>query len=322
MSEFDLIRRYFTWPTRQTRLAVGDDAALLDAQGTLAISTDALLEGRHFFTDVDPQALGHKALAVNLSDLAAMGAQPLAFTLALGLPAQRAGDDLWMQAFSLGMRALADHFQCDLIGGDTTMSPMVMISITVIGQLEPIHALLRSNARVGDDIYVSGCLGDAAYALHALQTGQPVPDTLRQRLERPTPRVHLGRALGRMAHAAIDISDGLAGDLPHLLQASGVGAALHLEAVPCSPDLLAASAHVSREQQWRWALAGGDDYELCFTAAPEQRAPLQQWARDHQLALTRVGQIESAPGLRYFYQGQPLSFDLHGFDHFPDTITT
>ena len=248
MGEFDLIARYFTRPATRAVLGVGDDCALLQpAPGTqLAISCDMLVEGRHFFSDVDPAALGHKALAVNLSDLAACGATPLAFTLALALPH---ADDAWLAPFSRGLLALADAHGCELVGGDTTQGPL-NICITVFGEVPVVNgksqALLRSGARAGDDVYVSGTLGDARLALDALRGGIDLPADLlaqaRRRLERPTPRVVLGQALRGMASAALDISDGLLGDLQHILKASGVGATLDTS---IAINLLAASTHLS-----------------------------------------------------------------------------
>ena len=232
MGEFELIERYFKRPARQAVLGVGDDCAILQpAPGTqLAISCDMLVEGRHFLSTVDPRLLGHKALAVNLSDLAACGAKPLAFTLALALPR---ADDAWLAPFSQGLLALADAHGCELVGGDTTQGPL-NICITVFGEVPVVNgqsqALLRSGARAGDDVYVSGTLGDARLALEALRGTLSLPLEVlaqaRQRLERPTPRVALGQALRGVASAALDISDGLLGDLRHILQASGVGATL------------------------------------------------------------------------------------------------
>ena len=232
MNEFDLIARYFTRPARRAALGVGDDCALLQpAPGMqLAISSDMLVEGRHFFADVDPAALGHKALAVNLSDLAACGATPLAFTLALALPRV---DEVWLQGFSQGLFALADAHGCELVGGDTTQGPL-NICITVFGEVPVVNsksqALLRSGAGAGDDVYVSGTLGDARLALDALRGRLTLPAELlaqaRLRLERPTPRVALGQALRGVASAALDLSDGLLGDLRHILKASGVVATL------------------------------------------------------------------------------------------------
>ena len=231
MGEFDLIARYFTRPVRHAALGVGDDCALLAPRPgmQLAISSDMLVEGRHFFADVDPEALGHKALAVNLSDLAACGAKPLAFTLALALPRV---DESWLAGFSKGLLALADAHGCELVGGDTTQGPL-NICITVFGEVPAGQALLRSGARAGDDIYVSGTLGDARLALEALLGHIHLPDELlaqaRQRLERPTPRVALGLALRGVASSAMDVSDGLLGDFGHILKASGVGACIRTD---------------------------------------------------------------------------------------------
>lgn len=268
MGEFDLIARYFTRPTRRAALGVGDDCALLQtAPGMqLAVSSDMLVQGRHFFPDVDPFTLGHKALAVNLSDLAACGAQPLAFTLALALPR---ADAAWLEAFSRGLFALADAHDCDLMGGDTTQGPL-NICITVFGEVPAGQALLRSGARAGDDVYVSGTLGDARLALEALRGTVALPagvaaDLLtqaRQRLEQPTPRVALGLALRGVASAAIDVSDGLLGDLQHILQASGVGASID---TPAAINLIAACAH------GYWARALFCLKNCCFTEPVERR---------------------------------------------------
>ena len=231
MSEFDLIARYFTRPAARAVLGVGDDCALLlPSPGMqLAISSDMLVEGRHFFADVDPFSLGHKALAVNLSDLAACGARPLAFTLALALPRV---DEAWLKPFSRGLLALADAHGCELVGGDTTQGPL-NICITVFGEVPRGQALLRSGARAGDDLYVSGTLGDARLALEVLRgrvaASAPVLAAARLRLEQPTPRVALGLALRGLATAAIDVSDGVLGDLGHILKLSGVGATVETD---------------------------------------------------------------------------------------------
>ena len=228
MGEFELIARHFKRPVRRAALGVGDDCALLSPRPgmQLAVSSDMLVEGRHFFPDVDPEALGHKALAVNLSDLAACGAEPLAFTLALALPH---ADDAWLAAFAKGLFALADAHGCELVGGDTTRGPL-NICITVFGEVPTGQALLRSGAKVGDDIYVSGHLGDARLALEALQGHIALPPealaAARLRLEQPTPRVALGQALRGVASSALDVSDGLLGDLGHILRASGTGACI------------------------------------------------------------------------------------------------
>ena len=242
MGEFDLIARYFTRPVRKAALGVGDDCALLAPTPgmQLAVSSDMLVEGRHFFADVDPEALGHKALAVNLSDLAACGARPLAFTLALSLPRM---DEAWLAGFSRGMWALADAHGCELVGGDTTQGPL-NICITVFGEVPAGQALLRSGARPGDDIYVSGTLGDARLALEALlghiTLHADVLARARQRLERPSPRVPLGLALRGVVSSAMDVSDGLLGDLSHILKASGVGASIDTDV---TSNLIATSAY-------------------------------------------------------------------------------
>ena len=266
--EFELIRRFFERPAAagRARLGIGDDCALLDVPGgeSLAVSTDMLVEGRHFFPDVDPEALGHKALAVNLSDLAAMGARPLGFTLALALPA---ADEAWLEAFSRGLFALADAQGCELVGGDTTRGPLALC-VTVHGTVPPALALRRDGARAGDDLWVSGALGAAALAVERRLRGEPVPAGALARLDRPEPRVALGLGLRGLARAAIDLSDGLAGDLGHVLArssaAAGVplGAALERDALPvaticsASPPTATASA--------RWLSAG---------PAPASRSP-------------------------------------------------
>lgn len=323
MGEFDLIARYFTRPVRRAVLGVGDDCALLQPRAgmQLAISSDMLVEGRHFFAGTDAYRLGHKALAVNLSDLAACGAQPVAFTLALALPRV---DEPWLHAFSSGLLALADAHGCELIGGDTTQGPL-NICITVFGEVPAGQALLRSGARAGDDLYVSGHLGDARLALECLLGHLALPPALlapaQQRLEAPTPRVALGQALRGIASAALDVSDGLLGDLGHLLRASGVGACVDTS---CTSALLAAQVAASQagepleaERIRQCTLAGGDDYELLFTAAPHQRHAVLAAAQASATAVTRIGTIEASPGLRLMDgQGQTITARYASFDHF------
>lgn len=327
MGEFELIQRFFTRPTPRAVLGVGDDCALLqNAPGMqMAISTDMLVAGRHFFTDTDPHRLGHKALAVNLSDLAACGARPLAFTLALALPDANAA---WLAPFAQGMLALADAHACELIGGDTTQGPL-NICITVFGEVPAAQALLRCGAQAGDDIYVSGTLGDASLALQALQGHVQLPDAVlaaaRQRLEQPTPRVALGLALRTVASAAADISDGLLGDLGHILQQSGVGATLNTSV---AINLLALEAYSTRaggpfdemlstEAALHAVLAGGDDYELVFCAPSHQRAGVQAAALASATPVTRIGQVDSAPGLRLVdARGVAVANTFRSFDHF------
>ena len=317
MGEFDLIERYFRRPPQQpgSRLGVGDDCALLQpAPGTqLAISSDMLVEGRHFFADVDPAALGHKALAVNLSDLAACGARPLAFTLALALPAV---EEDWLAGFARGLFELAEQHGCDLIGGDTTRGPR-NICITVFGEVAPGQALLRSGARTGDELWVSGTLGDARVALEALQGGLHLPPAglaaARRRLEWPTPRVALGQALRGVASAAIDVSDGLLGDLGHILARSQCGATVDTDVV----QGLLACPGISAERRLDYTLAGGDDYELLFTAPPTEREAVQAAARASATPVTRIGRIDAAPGLRLLdAQGRPVGGRFASFDHF------
>ena len=321
LSEFDLIRQYFTrLPAADPRisLGIGDDCALLlPTPGMqMAISTDMLVEGRHFFAGADPGALGHKSLAVNLSDLAAMGATPLAFTLALALPQ---AEPEWLAPFAQAMLALADLHDCNLIGGDTTKGPLT-ICITVFGELPRGAALRRDAALAGDDIWVSGTLGDARLALAALRheddSLQLQPRQLQQageRMHRPTPRIALGMALRGIAHAAIDISDGFAGDLGHILGRSGCGATIAVDALPAGPVLQTQS--VARRRAW--TLGGGDDYELCFTAPADSRAAVIAAGIAASTAVTRVGRIDAASGLRLQdAAGLPLHLTPISFDHF------
>jgi len=316
LGEFELIARYFTRPVRRAALGVGDDCALLaPAPGhELAVSSDMLVEGRHFVSTVAADRLGHKALAVNLSDLAACGARPLAFTLSLALPA---ADEAFLAPFARGLLALAERHDCELIGGDTTRGPVTTIAITVFGEVATGAALLRSGARVGDDLYVSGTLGDARLALEALRGSVALSGDafgrVRRAMEEPTPRVELGRALVGVASSAIDVSDGLAGDLGHVLRASRVGATVELAALPRGADLANQSEALQRE----CLLSGGDDYELVFTAAAGRRDAVGAAARASATPVTRIGRIEAAPGLRVVdATGRELGGALASFDHF------
>ena len=339
MGEFELIERFFkrNQPpvlANQARAAInsiafgiGDDCALLQpAPGMqLAVSTDLLVEGRHFFADVDPAALGHKALAVNLSDLAAMGAEPLAFTLALALPPERAQDEAWLAALAQGLFALADAHGCALVGGDTTAGPLTLC-ITVFGQVPAGHALRRDGARAGDDLWVSGTLGDARLALAALRGEIDLPAEAlaqaRQRLERPTPRLALGTALRGIAHSAIDVSDGLAGDLGHILKASQVGAAI--EAVDASKLIASRAMLAGAEGPFglksllSFILTGGHDDDLAPTAPPAARAAAQAAAQRAATPFTRIGRIEAEPGLRLVdVDGRSAPLAARAFDRFP-----
>ncbi len=325
MGEFELIERYFKRAGRLSAavdLGIGDDCALLaPAPGMqLAISCDMLVEGRHFLSTVSPEALGHKALAVNLSDLAACGAKPVAFTLALSLPR---ADEAWLAGFAQGLFALADELGCALIGGDTTAGPLT-ICITVFGHVPVGQALLRSGAKVGDDVYVSGLPGQARLALEAFRGNISLSKAdfaiARDRMERPTPRVALSQALRAIASSAIDVSDGLLGDFAHVLKASGLGAEIELSAI----DSIAFCADFMKENPAfepkfvrKMILAGGDDYELVFTAPPAQREAVQAAAFATQTRITRIGQTQAELGLRLREVGGKLvSNEFTSFDHF------
>ncbi|MGY4831287.1 thiamine-phosphate kinase [Sphaerotilaceae bacterium SBD11-9] len=315
LGEFDLIHKYFTRPVKRAALGIGDDCALLQPTPgmQLAISSDMLVDGRHFLSTVSPQRLGHKALAVNLSDLAAAGAQPLAFSLALALPR---ADEAFLEGFARGLFALADEHGCELVGGDTTQGPL-NICITVFGEVPPGRALLRSGARAGDDLYVSGTVGDARLALEAFRGTVALAgdafEQVRVAMEQPQPRVALGVALRGVASSAIDVSDGLLGDLAHILRRSSVGATLEVDAVPRSRALAAQPLALQRE----CTLAGGDDYELVFTAAPSQAAAVQAAAQRSGTAVTRIGRIEREAALVLVdAQGQRVPHTFGSFDHF------
>jgi len=318
MGEFDLIDRFFKRPAKHADLGVGDDCALLSPRPghQLALSADMLVEGRHFLSTVDPATLGHKSLAVNLSDLAACGAEPRAFLLSLSLPR---ADVAWLQGFSQGLFALADAHGCELIGGDTTQGPL-NISITVLGDVPRGQALLRSGARAGDDIFVSGTVGDARLALEVFRGKLSLPETVfrrcRNRMEQPTPRVALGIGLRGVASAAADISDGLLGDLGHILRQSGVGARLQVD--PCE-RLLACGAEAELPPDWlrTCVLSGGDDYELVFTAPVAQRAAVQAAAELGLTPVTRIGEVTATGGLDVRDGlGRQVTQHFASFDHF------
>ena len=318
MDEFDLIETFFKRPPRHATLGVGDDCALLSVQSGqhLAISSDMLVEGRHFLSTVNPARLGHKALAVNLSDLAACGATPKAFMLSLALPEVQ---PQWLSEFSKGMWALADTHQCDLIGGDTTRGPL-NICITVLGEVPQALALLRSGAKVDDDIYVSGHLGDARLALEVFRGTLSVPQAVfeiaRLRMDQPTPRVALGLALRGLAHSAVDVSDGLLGDLQHILKASGVGAKIDTQQV-LSTMLCAQTSGLSQEELLRLTLAGGDDYELVFTAPERHRQAVAAASASLATPIRRIGKITEHPSLTLLDgNGQPMRHSFESFDHF------
>lgn len=325
-SEFDLISRFFKRPVPAGMLGGGDDCALFRVTPGLELATskDLLLEGRHFFSNVDPFTLGHKSLAVSLSDLAAMGAKPTACLLGLALPSL---DERWVAQFAEGFYALADQHGCALIGGDTTRSEQgIAISVTVFGEVDPAKAMKRDAAKLGDDIWVSGYLGaaDVAYRILAgtlkddrseglLGLDGSLLEQTRASLESPLPRVFLGRRLASHAHAAIDISDGLLQDLGHILQASHVGARLEERLLPAHPSL----SHLPLAD-WRQAmLAGGDVYELCVTAATDQRENIERIGLEAGVPMTRVGQVIEGHALFvYDESGQRIDSLPQGFDHF------
>jgi thiamine-monophosphate kinase len=314
ISEFDVIERFFRRAGRRREdvvLGIGDDAALLRVPPgrELAVAIDTLVADRHFPADAAPFDIGYKALAVNLSDLAAMGAEPAWATLSLTLPQ---ADEPWLQAFADGFFSLADRYRLELVGGDTSRGPL-SVTVQAHGLVEAGRALRRDGARPGQRLFVSGTLGDAAHALHQLQTGQHVDPRLRRRLDRPEPRVALGIALSEIASAAIDVSDGLLADLGHVLAASGCGATLWVDRLPRSPSLADAPAGRMLEGQ----LSGGDDYELCFSVAPERLAALQAMATHSAVPLTEIGVIEARPGIRCRRDdGSPYEPGVRGYDHF------
>ncbi|MFV5523826.1 thiamine-phosphate kinase [Acinetobacter variabilis] len=304
MAEFSIIDTYFNRQNKNSvDLGVGDDSALLTPppQQQLVICADTLVAGRHFPLDTNPHAIGWKSVAVNLSDIAAMGATPHSILLALSLPQI---DHDWLKAFSQGLYDCCDQFGVSLIGGDTTQSPHLTLSVTALGWVEIGKAVPRSGAKPGDLICVSGTVGDAAFALNHL--GHP----LQKRLDYPNPRCQLGIALKSLANSMIDVSDGLAQDLGHILKASGVGAKLALENLPISPTLQA----LNDEQRWQYALAGGDDYELCFTISPQNYEKLLQKQLDVSISI--IGSIQQQHGLTFEKDGVDHSLQFNGYQHF------
>jgi thiamine-monophosphate kinase len=319
MDEFELIRRYFaslSAPADDVTLGIGDDCALLAPPPgfELAVTSDTLIAGRHFPEESAAFDIGWKALAVNLSDLAAMGAKARWFTLALALPG---ANEAWLAGFADGLKKLADQSGAHLVGGDTTRGPLT-ITITALGVVPSGAALRRSGAKIGDRICISGTLGDAALALDHWRAGDASGSddalSLRARLDRPTPRLALGEALRGLAHAAIDLSDGLAADLSHLLKASGVGAHIYAARLPASNafDRLAPAAERARLQ-----LAGGDDYELCLCIPPAQLSEARRRAAELGCPLTDIGEVDAGSGLSVLdAHGAPLAFTELGYRHF------
>jgi thiamine-monophosphate kinase len=317
ISEFEIIRKYFTRPAPSAVLGVGDDCALVAARKgmALALSTDMLLAGRHFLPGTDPLNLGHKALAVNLSDLAAMGADPRWALLAIALPDAK---EKWIAAFAKGFFRLARRFGTELIGGDTTKGPLT-IAITVIGEVPPKLALRRDAARAGDDVWLSGATGEAALGLAHLQGRVKLKGVAREacleRLHAPEPRLRLGRRLRGLARSAIDVSDGLLADLGHIVKASGVGAELRWEDLPRA-EAIAACANEALARDC--LLAGGDDYELVFTAPPSKRSEIETAARAAGVPVAVIGAtVAGRSGVRLRdARGKTVSTRRAGFDHF------
>jgi len=316
-TEFDLIERYFKRPVPQGMLGGGDDCALFDVPPgrQIATSTDLLIEGRHFFSDVDPRTLGHKALAVNLSDLAAMGAKPIGCLLGLGLPNI---DTSWVEKFAEGFYVLADEHACPLLGGDTTRSLQgITLSVTVFGSVDPLHTMRRSGAQAGDEIWVSGYLGAADIACRMLageiQRNAELLASIRHTLELPVPRVALGLRLAKYVHACIDVSDGLLQDLSHILTASGCGALILESHLPIHSALYDLPKPLLRQA----ALAGGDLYELCFTAPVSAHVSIQAISDELNIPLTPIGTITLEPGLQVCDAAGVMVTELPaGFDHF------
>jgi len=332
LGEFDLIQRFFKAGAdamhpndeKVIALGIGDDCALLKpaAGEEIAITSDMLVEGRHFFMNANPELLGRKALAVNLSDLAAMGAKPIGFTLSIALPNV---DIAWLEAFSKGLFAVANQYSCPLIGGDTTAGPLT-ISITAFGSIPSGKAICRSGAKVGHDIWASGTIGDARLALAALRHEITLPESdlkqIEHRMHNPTPRVELGMTIRELASASLDISDGLLGDLHHILKQSQVSAKVFLDQIPKSETLQKQSEDIQNQ----FAASGGDDYEICFTAPTEKRDVIDEISTALNLPLTRIGSITEKVGaaekLSLFNKNGDLLDEtksaalLKSFDHF------
>lgn len=304
MAEFSIIDTYFNRQNiNSVDLGVGDDSALLTPppQQQLVICADTLVAGRHFPLDTNPHAIGWKSVAVNLSDIAAMGAKPHSILLALSLPQI---DHDWLKGFSQGLYDCCDQFGVSLIGGDTTQSPHLTISVTALGWVDIGKAVTRSGAQIGDYICVSGQVGDAAFGLNHLG------HRLQHRLDYPTPRCLLGQQLKGLANSMIDVSDGLAQDLGHILAASHVGAEIELDQLPIDPDV----KQLQQEKQWQYALAGGDDYELCFTISPQNYKKLLQLKLD--VNISKIGQITPNLGIRYNNHGVDQVLKFKGYQHF------
>lgn len=315
LNEFDIIQRYFSDLTdsrSDTLQGIGDDCALLQPRQDqlLAVSTDTLVAGRHFFPNASPQCIGFKSLAVNLSDLAAMGAEPAWVSLALTLPEV---DENWLQQFSLGFSELAKQYKLQLIGGDLTQGPL-SITVTIHGYVDPKKVLKRQGARVGDLVCVSGKLGNAALALQYLNDSRPVDQVLLDALQKPQPRIALGLELRGVATSCIDLSDGLISDLGHICGASGCMAVIDLLKLPCDDEV---SRQIDETNSWLIPLTGGDDYELCFTLNPDNLAILSEFSTKTGVAVTVIGEIKAGSGVVCLDQDKkPLEITSSGYMHF------
>ena len=316
IGEFEIIARYFTRPSndRDVVLGVGDDAAVLAVDGLLAVTVDTLIPGVHFPDGMAPHLTGYRLMAVNLSDLAAMGARPRWCTLALTLPAP---DELWLDGFSRGLYELAERFGVSLVGGNLARGPL-NLTLTVMGNVEREHMLTRGGGHVGDDVYVTGTLGDSSAGITLITERSPATEgsaaaALKERFYRPVPRVGAGLKLGPLATAAVDVSDGLLADLGHLCRASGCGATLDVERVPLSAELLSL---FPPQEALAHALGGGDDYELCFTAPPSRAEEIEAALEASGTLVRRIGQLVPGHEVTCRRDGEPFTPALRGYRHF------
>jgi thiamine-monophosphate kinase len=316
IGEFEIIARYFTRESHDPDvvLGVGDDAAVLAVDGLMAVTVDTLVAGVHFPDGLAPHVLGYRLMAVNLSDLAAMGARPRWCTLALTLPS---AEELWLDGFSRGLFELADRFGVSLVGGNLARGPLTL-TLQLMGRIDRERMLTRSGGHVGDDIYVTGTLGDSSAGITLIKERSAAPEgsaaaALKQRFYRPVPRVGAGLALGPLASAAIDISDGLLADLGHICQASGCGASVDVERVPLSAELLSL---FPPQEALAHALGGGDDYELCFTAPPSRADEIDAALEAAGTPVRRIGQLVAGQAVVCRRDGEPFEPALHGYRHF------
>jgi thiamine-monophosphate kinase len=316
IGEFDIIARYFTRPSADPDvvLGVGDDAAILAVDGLVAVTVDTLVPGVHFPDGLAPHLLGHRLMAVNLSDLAAMGARPRWCTLALTMPRS---DELWLDGFSRGLFELADRYGVSLVGGNLARGPL-NLTLELMGTVERARFLTRGGGHVGDDIYVTGTLGDSAAGIALITDRSAAPEgsagaALKERFYRPVPRVSAGIALGPIATAAIDISDGLIADLGHLCKASGCGATIDVERVPVSAELLSL---FPPQEALGHALGGGDDYELCFTAPPSRAAEVESALEADGTPVRRIGALVAGQSVVCQRGGEPYTPPARGYRHF------